>query len=215
MFAERMEQARITRNGGFRETPRSSVGRIHLQFGQMYGLFDDVGPHPDQMIAGFILHDLASFAQSYPRPDFSHYSPERVYEAGELWSLAKRAGTLLQRGGMILLGLLRAEAVVGYAIVKPWDLTAFYKDLVPTGDPIDWPYAKTLDGGSIFCQAMVSEGEHLRRFVDRVWATGFQTYDNHRRIRFPEYVGELPVRETEVVVASGPIKEEANGVAHF
>ncbi len=216
-FAERMAQARTTRNGGFRETPCSNMGRIHLQFGQLYGLFDDAGPYPDQMIAGLIIHDLASFALSYPKPDFSHYQPERVFEVGELWSLAKGLGAfLLQRGGLILAGLRQAQAVVGYAIVEPWNLTRLYRGLVPVGEPIEWPYVTTLEGGKIFCQAMVAEGEHLRRYVEKAFAVGFETYDNHRRIRFPEYVGELPAHEEIFVPLPGlAAGMGSNGVAHL
>ncbi len=212
VFTERMTQARAFRNGGFKETDRSCIGRIHIQFGRMYALFDDGGPHPDQMVAGFIMHDLGSFAQSYPKPDFSQYLPQYVFEIGEMWSLARGAGTLAQRGAVLLLGLLQAQAVVGYAIVKPWDLTMFYRDLVPVGEPIEWPYARTLEGGKIHCRAMVSEGEHLRQWINRMWATGFETHDNHRRVRFPDYIGELPETEEVIVV---PRQEETNGTAHL
>src|ERR1700683_2579071 len=126
VFASRMSQARAFRNGGFRETDKSCIGKIHLQFGNAYGLFDDDSPHPDQMIAGFIMHDQASFALSHSKPDFSHYRPEAVFEIGEMWSLAKGAGICAQYGAVILLGLMQAQAVVGYAIVKPWDLSGFY-----------------------------------------------------------------------------------------
>ncbi len=189
-FANRMTQARAFRNGGFRETGRSCISSIHLQFGTAYALFDEESREPDKMIAGFIMHDLASFALSYSKPDFSHYPPETVFEIGEMWSLAKGAGTCAQLGAVLLLGLLQAQAVVGYAIVKPWDLTAFYRDLVPTGEPIEWPYARTMEGGKIFCRAMVSEGEHLRRWISRVWSTGFETRDGHRAVRFPASIGE-------------------------
>jgi hypothetical protein len=212
IFIDRMTHARAVKNGGFRETERSCVGRIHMEFGRMYALFDDAGPHPDQMIAGFIMHDLASFAQSYPKPDFSCYSPQYVFEFGELWSLARGAGTILQRAGVLLLGLLQAQAVVGYAIVKPWDLTMFYRDLVPVGEPIEWPYARTLDGGKIYCRAMVSEGDHLRAWVNKVWATGFETHDNHRRLRFPDYIGEVP--QSEELIVAPTRQEETNGAAH-
>jgi hypothetical protein len=190
VFATRMSQARAFRNGGFRETEKSCIGKIHLQFGNTYALFDDDSPHPDQMIAGFIVHDQASFALSHSKPDFSQYRPEAVFEIGEMWSLAKGAGICAQYGAVILLGLMQAQAVVGYAIIKPWDLSGFYRDLVPVGEPIEWPYARTLDGGQIFCRAMVSEGEHLQRWIRRVWATGFQTRDQHRLVRFPANVGQ-------------------------
>jgi hypothetical protein len=208
-FGNRMTKARAFRNGGFRETEKSCIGSIHLQYGKAYALFDDESPQPDQMIAGFIMHDMASFALSYSKPDFSKYPPEAVFEIGEMWSLAKGAGMCAQLGAVLLLGLLQAQAVVGYAIVEPWDLTAFYRDLVPVGDPIEWPYARTLEGGKIFCRAMVSEGEHLRRWINRVWATGFETRDDHREVRFPANIGETP---SEVIsVPTRPMTEVENG----
>ena len=211
MFANRMTQARTFRNGGFRETAKSCIGDIHLQFGRAYALFDDESDEPDKMIAGFIMHDQASFALSHAKPDFSQYPPESVYEIGEMWSLAKGAGMCAQLGAVALLGLFQANAVVGYAIVKPWDLTGFYRDLVPTGDPIEWPYARTLEGGKIFCQAMVSQGEHLRRWVERVWSTGFETRDSHRIVRFPANIGQV---EADIVPIQPRISRESeNGTA--
>jgi len=208
IFIERMSQARAMRNGGFRDTPRARITEIHVQFGRMYALFDEAGPHPEQMIGGFIMHDLASFGQTYFVPDFSKYPPQTAFEIGEMWAFAKGAGTWAQRGAVILLGLFQANAVVGYAIVKPWDLTKFYGDLVPTGEPIEWPYAKTVDGGPVHCQAMVSEGDHLRRWISRVWATGFETFDNHRRVRFPQNVGEVTERDDELIITPQPIAEK-------
>jgi hypothetical protein len=213
MFATRMTQARAFRNGGFRETDKSCIGRIHLQFGKSYALFDDESDQPDQMIAGFIMHDQASFALSHAKPDFSQYRPETVFEIGEMWSLAKGAGLCAQYGAVILLGLMQAQAVVGYAIVKPWDLSGFYRDLVPTGEPIEWPYAKTLEGGQIFCRAMVSEGEHLQRWIQRVWATGFETRDHHRIVCFPSDVGQESVEVTPATVTHSTGESENGAVS--
>jgi hypothetical protein len=210
VFTTRMTQARAFRNGGFRETEKSCIGRIHLQFGKAYALFDDESPQPDQMVAGFVMHDMASFALSYSKPDFSKYPPEAVFEIGEMWSLAKGAGMCAQLGAVLLLGLLQAQAVVGYAIVKPWDLTAFYRDLIPVGEPIEWPYARTLDGGKIFCRAMVSEGEHLRQWITRVWSTGFETRDGHQIVRFPANIGETV---SEIVPTETHMKSESENGA--
>lgn len=40
IFGQRMEEARAKRGVGFRETRRSNVGRIHLEYGLLYGLFE-------------------------------------------------------------------------------------------------------------------------------------------------------------------------------
>ena len=217
VFEERMTQARVVRNGGFTETRRSCIGKIHVQFGKMYALFQETGAPAEQMVGGFIAHDIASFAQSYRLPDFSKYPPESVFEVGEVWALAKGAGKMVLRAIPILLGLLQAQAAVGYAIVKPWDLTVFYKDLVPTGDPIEWPYARTLDGEKIFCRAMVTEGDHLRNWVDTNWANGFVTRDRHEKIWFPESAGgeiSEPVQAPILHIAPPSDDSNGNGLAH-
>ena len=40
IFFERMEEARAKRGAGFRERRRSSLAKIHLEYGLLYGLFE-------------------------------------------------------------------------------------------------------------------------------------------------------------------------------
>jgi len=186
IFGERMVEARAKRGAGFRETRRSKLGKIHLEYGMLCGLFEHDDDLPEQMMSGFAMHDLASFPQSYPRPDLSHLPARSVIEGGELWSFAKGAGLLAQYGSMILGGLMQIQAFLVYPTVKPSDQTATYvrNNFVKAGDPIAFPYGETTDGGEVWVQPMVLEGERLAMVLHRVFELGFATSDSMRRIRF-------------------------------
>jgi hypothetical protein len=176
-FADRMVRARAGKGLGFSETARSALGEIHLGYGEVRGLYDETGPEPDEMLAGFVLHDLATLPQSYPRPDLTHLPAESVYECGELWALAPGAARLARHAGFILAGLRKAQAILVYPMFKPRDLTPFYKTFSPAGEPIQWPYMKTLDGGEVWAQAMVLEGLALEMTVSIATALSFESFD--------------------------------------
>jgi len=201
-FAQSLAQARMTRGAGFSETRRSLVGEAHLAFGRLYALFDDQAPEPDEMLAGFAIHDLATFPQSYPKPDLTYLPPESVIECGELWAVAAGGARLARHAGWILAGILQAKALLVYPILKPWNLSYMYKGFERVGNAIEWPYARTLDDGKIFVQAMVLEGEALSRTVADACAIGYEALDGERRIRFTSpfpicnWRGEQPVEAT-------------------
>jgi hypothetical protein len=182
-FARRLSEVRIMRGAGFSETRRSVIGEVHLAFGNLYGLYDETEIMPE-MIGGFAMHDLAMFGQSYAKPDLTHLPPETVFECGELWAIAAGAGRLLRYGGAILGGLLQARALLVYPIFKPWNLSGGYKYFQRAGEPIEWPYVRTLEGGKIFVQAMVLEGESLRAAVAEAGQYGFEMCDGGKRLRF-------------------------------
>jgi hypothetical protein len=174
VFAHMLVETRILKGAGFGETARSLVGEAHLAFGKLYALYDEQSGESHQMLAGFVLHDLGSFPQSYPRPDLTHFPPEEVLEMGELWASVAGSARIVRQAAQILIGLLKAKAVLVYPIVRPWNLSHPYDpDCDRLGDPIDWPYARTLDGGKIFVQAMVSQGEKLARMVELAGRPGF------------------------------------------
>jgi hypothetical protein len=183
-FAHNLAQARMSRGAGFCETRRSLVGEVHLAFGRLYALFDDQGPNADEMLAGFAIHDLATFPQSYPKPDLSYLPPESVIECGELWAIAAGGARLARHAGWILAGILQAKALLVYPILKPWNLSYMYKGFVRVGDPIEWPYIRTLEDEKMFVQAMVLEGEALSRTIAEACAFGYEALDGERRIRF-------------------------------
>jgi hypothetical protein len=183
-FTDRLVGARATHGAGFTETPQSLVGEVHLTFGRLYALFDENGPAPNEMLAGFVMHNLATFSQSYPKPDLSHLPPNEVFEIGELWAVVAGAARAVRHGCAILTGLLQARAVLVYPIFKPWNLTGAYKEFTAVGEPIQWPYIQTLEGGKILVQAMLLEGAALNQRVRDAWAMGFRTYDHHQRLLF-------------------------------
>lgn len=183
-FTNRLVEARATHGAGFTETPQSLVGEVHLTFGRLYGLYDDSGPAGNEMLAGFVLHNLATFSQSYPKPDLSHLPPNEVVEIGELWSVVAGAARTVRHACAILTGLLQVRAILAYPIFKPWNLTGAYKEFTAVGEPIQWPYIQTLEGGKILVQAMLLEGAALSKRVGDAWAMGFRTYNQHQRILF-------------------------------
>lgn len=184
-FAHNLVQTRIAKGAGFCETKSSLVGEAHLAFGRLYALYDDKGPSPEEMIAGFVLHDLGTFPQSYPRPDLTHLPPEFVIECGELWAKAAGSARATRQAAWIVAGLMKVQAILLYPIFKPWNLSSAYRrDFERSGDPIQWPYARTLDGGKIFVQAMVSQGEKLDRMIREAGQWGFEAEPNLGRITF-------------------------------
>lgn len=182
-FARRLSEIRIMRGAGFSETRKSLIGEVHLAFGNLYGLYDENELVPE-MLGGFAMHDLAMFSQSYAKPDLTHLPPETVFECGELWAVAAGAGRLLRYAGAILAGVLNARALLLYPIFKPWNLTGGYKYFTRAGEPIEWPYARTLEGGKIYVQAMVLEGEALTKAVADAGQYGFEVLDGGTRLRF-------------------------------
>src|SRR5262249_49249009 len=136
------------------------------------------------MLAGFAMHSLDLFSQSYPKPDLTHLPPEEVFEVGELWALSLGAGAAARHGGFIVLGLQGATSLLIYPIAKPWDLTGGYPDYRAVDAPIQWPFAETLDGDKIYVQPMILDGENLRRRISSAAAAGYEVRDDNRLIRF-------------------------------
>ncbi|MBF6559862.1 MAG: hypothetical protein IVW56_06190 [Candidatus Binataceae bacterium] len=182
-FAQRLSEVRMMRGAGFSETRRSVIGEVHLAFGNLYGLFDERAANPE-MLGGFAMHDLAMFGQSYPKPDLTHLPPESVFECGELWAVAAGAGGVLRHAGALLAQMLEAKALLVYPIFRPWNLTQGYKGFNRVGEAIEWPYARTLDGGRIYVQAMVGEADALARAIAEVGAFGYEALEGGRGLRF-------------------------------
>jgi hypothetical protein len=184
-FAHKLVATRISKGAGFSETRRSLVGEAHLAFGRLYALYDDKGAEPNEMIAGFVSHDLGTFPQSYPKPDLTSFPPEAVIECGELWATAAGSARVVRQAAWILAGQLKAEAVLLYPLFKPWNLSTFYnRDFDRMGEPIEWPYIRTLEGGKMFVQAMVSQGEKLARMVREAGQWGFRANEDQTCINF-------------------------------
>jgi hypothetical protein len=183
-FERKMTEARATRGGGFREKKRSRMGEIHMKYADLYGVFCVGAGEPDQILAGFAMHPLDVFSQSYPLPNLTHLPPDQVFECSDLWSLSKGAGLIARRGCAILLGLFAARAILVYPIVKPWDLTGPYSHFEALDDPIRWPYAETMNGEPVFVQAKVLQGDALRETVVGAFKAGFESTERNRRVIF-------------------------------
>jgi hypothetical protein len=52
------------------------------------------------------------------------------------------------------------------------------------GEPVEWPYARTVDGGKISVQPMVLEGEALNRTIEEASSHGYSALDGERGIQF-------------------------------
>lgn len=186
LFATFLEKARATRGLGFREKPGSMLGRAHLMFGNLYALFEQEGEPPERMIAGFVLHNLATLPQSYPKPDLSHLHPRSVIEGGELWSLSTGAGRVARVVGAAVAGILQAKAILLYSLYRPTDVTPAYRSLgfVDASEAVRWPYVETLDGGDIWIQPLILEGDKLEEYIRSGFDHVFKTPLNTHAFRF-------------------------------
>ena len=194
VFAKCLAEARATRGIGFRDTARSQLGKAHLSLGGLYALFEATGEAADKMVAGFRMHDLATLPQSHPRPDMSHLPPEFVLESGELWSLSHGAGRVASRAAGAIAGMLRAHAVLIHPILRPVDLTDFYRELnfANAAEPVEWPFAKTMDGSKIWVQPMLLEGEGLDEWIRLGWELVLRSSDGTRALRFEAQASVRP-----------------------
>jgi len=184
-FAHNLVETRLIKGAGFAETARSFVGEAHLAFGRLYALFDEQGAAPNEMLSGFVLHDLASFPQSYPKPDLTYLPPDAVIECGELWAKAAGSARSTRQAAWILAGQLKVRAILLYPLLKPWNLSTFYNNgFERVGDPIEWPYIRTLEGQKMYVQAMVSEDQNLNRLVAEASRWGFEANADLSRIVF-------------------------------
>jgi len=206
IFAQRMDEARAKRGIGFTETSRSVLGRVHLAFGELYGLFEEDGEPTERMMSGFVMHDLETFPQSYPKPDLTHYPAWSVIECGELWSFSKGAGLLARRGSAIIAGLRQVRAILVYPIAKPWDGTVSYTEtkFVKPCPAVEFPYGQTLEGAKIWVQPMVLEGEPLQNLVRKVFELGFETLNRHSIIRFPNPLSIQPSLDRPAIPVESP-----------
>ena len=177
-----MMEARASKGGKFRETERSRVSEIQLTFARLYGVFDE--RDPNRLLGGFSIHCLNEFSQSFPIPNLNHLPPSGVYEAGQLWALSHEAALALRKGSMILLGLLQAQALLIYPLIIPRDISQFYKVFKRVGPPFELPFAETVTGDKVYMQAMLLEGDELRRQVELASRDGFETRRSHTLVRF-------------------------------
>lgn len=198
IFGERLEKARATRGVGFRETARSRIGQIHLMFGDLYALFANDNEPAERMIGGFIVHDLGAIPQSHPKPELSHLRPSSVIEGGELWSLSSGVFRIARRLAPVVAGIKRAQAVLVYPMVKPIDLTGLHRELnfVEACEPVRWPWVETLEGGEVWTQPLILQGEALENYVREGFDLLFRGANGRWSIPFDASIGQRPASMT-------------------
>ena len=164
-FAERVSQARATRGLGFVDNSMPRLQK-HLRLGIAYGIFETDDGAQD-MVAGFIMHDLLSLPQSFSKPDLSRLPPESVIEGGTLWSLSRGAAGVARQIAPVIVGILQAKAVLLYPVCRPVDLTAPHRELgfVDASEPIPNQFARTFGGERLWVQPLILQEERLQAYV--------------------------------------------------
>jgi len=201
IFAKCLSKARETRGVAFRDTSRSRLSQAHLAFGHIYALFEDEEDATEQMVGGFIMHDLATLPQTCVKPDLSHLPPDSVIEGSELWSLSMGTGRVAGLAAAAIAGLFQAKAILVDPIVRPMDLTARYAhfQFVNASEPVLHPYLETLDGDQVWVQPMLLEGPNLERYVRMGFDFLFKGPDGRRALRIqkpaskPQLDAPIPV----------------------
>ena len=187
IFGERLAATRANRASKFRDKAGAKLTEIHLQYGDLYALVGDGCPVED-MKAGFIVHSLAVFPQSAPKPDLSHMSPNEVLEGSEFFSLEPGYGrmSLILSGAII--GLMQARALLIYAITEPADIVSFVapSGFKAAGEAFRWPYAETLDGKDVWVRPMLLEGAALTQYVRAGFEMAFSVSGAGRLVRLAD-----------------------------
>lgn len=222
-FGEFLVKARNTRGVGFHDTTRSRIGDSYLLFGNVYGIFENENDPLERMVGGFIVHDLATLPQSYPKPDVSHLPPRSVIECGELWSLSKGIARFAAIATAVLAGAEQTKAIIVYPIVKPIDRAAVYAQMnfVSACEPVKFPYGETTDGGEVWVQPMILQGEKLEEYIRSGFEFLFKNREGRQVLRFdrptPASTREIqvprPEESTPLAVVPALNRENGNGAA--
>jgi hypothetical protein len=190
-FSHCLATARAGRGYAFREKPRSRFGEAHLRFGDVYGIFAEAGAAVEDMKAGFIVHDLATFPQSFPKPDLSELPPHSVIEGSDLWSLESGFAKCAAAGAAVVAGIMQVRAIVVYPLISPVDLTAPYAQFkfAQTAERMRAPYSEMLDGSEMWVQPMVLSGDRLDAYIRWGFVYLFQPDGERLSLRFERPAG--------------------------
>lgn len=224
LFAESLANARASRGIGIKQRAQSRLENSHLTFGRLYALYDHPADPTEKMLGGFIMHDLSTLPQSFPRPDLSHLPAHSVFEGSELWSLSTGVGRVAGMAAAAVAGLLQAKALLVYPLVKPVDLTLRYSrfDFVKAGESLPNPYGRTSDEQMLWVQPMVLEGEALERYVRIAFDFIFGAGGAEPTLRFdlpavpsqgsvPFTTAAVPAAQTIVSAEAARRDEHSNG----
>jgi hypothetical protein len=194
IFSECLSRARATRGAGVREKAQSRSGEALLRFGNVYGIFDNFGEPVQQAKAGFIVHDLATLPQSFPKPDLSDLPAEAIIEAGDLWSLSGGLAKTAAAGAAVVAGIMWARAMIVYPLVNPIDLSGPYVQFRfdKVCEPILNPYGQALDGRPLWVQPMILDGEKLEAYIRWGFRSLFMPDGDRLTLRFDKPVASRP-----------------------
>jgi hypothetical protein len=173
----------------FKETAASKVAEIHLRFGQAYGLYDTAssdgaGSGENPMVGGFTIHSLGDYTLTHPVSGLGHLAPNAVFEGAQLWSEHFDAAIGLKLGFMLVAALYQARALVVYPVISPKDMSLLYKRFARVGSPFAIPFVETADGGQVWAQSMVLQGDDLRKAIYHACTRGITTHSQHGSIHY-------------------------------
>jgi hypothetical protein len=172
----------------FKETAGSKVAEIHLRFGHVYGLYsmssDGAGGGENPMVGGFTIHSLGDYTLTHPVSGLGHLAPNAVFEGAQLWSEHFDAAIGLKLGFMLVAALYQARALVVYPVISPKDMSLLYKRFARVGSPFAIPFVETADGGQVWAQSMVLQGDDLRKAIYHACTRGITTHSQHGSIHY-------------------------------
>jgi hypothetical protein len=211
IFAECLAKARATRGIGFRETPQSRFAMAHLMFGNVYAIFENDHEPVEGMLGGFIVHDLATLPQSFPKPDLSHLPAHAVIEGSELWSLSRGTAGVARKIAPVIAGVLPVKAILLYPMVQPLDQTQPHLQVGFTcaSEPMVSPYAQTLEGGPVWVQPMILQGEKLEAYVRWGFQSLFTSEGERLTLRFDKPAASRPAASQSMA----PIADSASAAS--
>jgi hypothetical protein len=194
IFGRCLAKARETRGVGFRETAQSRFAMAHLMFGNVYAIFENDNEPVDRMLGGFIVHDLATLPQSFPKPDLSYLPAHEVIEGSELWSLSRGTAGVARKIAPVIAGVLQVKAILLYPMVQPLDQTEPHRQVGFTcaSEPMVSPYAQTLEGGPVWVQPMILQGEMLAAYVRWGFQSLFTSAEGRLALRFDKPASSRP-----------------------
>ncbi|MGH7778681.1 MAG: hypothetical protein ACREQR_02480 [Candidatus Binataceae bacterium] len=194
IFGDCLTKARATRGNGFRPKERSRLEMSHLMFGRVYGLFENHGEPIEEMAGGFIVHDLATLPQSFPKPDVSHLPPMSVIEAGDLWSLSTGVTQIAAGAVAAIAGMLQVKAIIVYPLVDPVDRTALYAHFKfdKACERMRVPYGETLQGAELWIQPMILQNEAVEAYIRWGFDFLFRTETDRLTLRFDRPASSRP-----------------------
>lgn len=187
IFAQRLADARARHRASFRDVGRTRAGNtMRLRAADIYALFESPDDPAERMMAGVVLHDCETFAQSCRQPDLSRYAPRSVLECSDHWSLSRGAGIYAWRGIAVQVVRRNPRAVLVYLAAGRSDHGGYYSAMgfVNAGTPVEYPYLEGPDQGRLWVQPMILEGEALAKLTANVRRLKIETPDNYLTVRF-------------------------------